>query len=137
MFLKYQVTRLIPWWTTNQALVLKKSSKETLAATASASSTTAENNSDRTGTGTTGLPVYEIISPALLENDQWPFTLTDLMQIALAPPPLRLGKSSVVYQTLFDCGVETVKKWAATTERLKEYQQTAEQIKDATVLIDN
>ena len=80
-----------------------------------------------------GQPIYEILSPALLEKDQWPFTLADLMQIALAPPPVRLGKSALVYKALFDCGAETVKNWAATTKRLKEYQQTAEQTKAAVV----
>ena len=111
------------------------------AAPSSPSSTIAKTSNlsadgtDRGGTttGNPSPPIYEILSPALLEKDQFPFTLSDLMQIALAPPPVRLGKSSLVYQTLFDCGVETVKKWAATTNCLKEYQQTAEQTK-ATVI---
>ena len=89
--------------------------------------------SDNASAGKEGPPIYEIISPALLENDQWPFSLADLVQIALAPPPVRFGKSAQVYRTLFDCGVETVKNWAATTKRLKEYQLTAGQTKSTAV----
>ena len=97
------------------------------AAPSSSATARASNLPADASAGEEGSPIYEILSPALLEKDQWPFTLADLVQIALAPPPVRLGKSAQVYKTLFDCGVETVKNWAATTKRLKEFQLTAGQ----------
>ena len=54
---------------------------------------------------------YELLTPALLPADMWPFTLPQLLQLALGPPPLSIGSSEHTYQLLFACGVETVKAW--------------------------
>jgi hypothetical protein len=56
---------------------------------------------------------YDLLTPALLPADMWPYTMPQLLQMALGPPPASMGTSDKVYEGLFQCGVETVKVWAA------------------------
>lgn len=59
---------------------------------------------------------FDVISPLLLENE-WIFDLQSLINLALRPPRMKLENdiqiefNSLLYQHLFDCGVQAVQVW--------------------------
>ena len=70
---------------------------------------------------------FDILTPALLPASDWPFSVSDLMQLALGPPSIRnsnsnsgnynnLMSSREAYELLFECGVQTVKAWSKTVD---------------------
>ena len=62
---------------------------ENLPYSSSTKATESNFHSDTAGTQTLRTKKFDILSPALLSPSDWPFSVSDLMQLALGPPKIR------------------------------------------------